>query len=80
VFGSLTLGGYDMSKFIENNVTWEMSEDFKDLTVQIETITMSDKSTTSSLLPTPITAFLDSSFPTFGCRLNRVHCSKALSV
>jgi hypothetical protein len=38
VFGSLTLGGYDTSKFIENNVTWEMSEDFKDLTVQIEAI------------------------------------------
>jgi hypothetical protein len=40
-----------------------MSEDFKDLIVQIEAITMSDKSATSSLLPTAIIAFLDTSFP-----------------
>lgn len=40
-----------------------MSEDIRDLTVQIESITMSNNSTTSILLPTAIPALLDSSFP-----------------
>jgi hypothetical protein len=40
-----------------------MSEDFKDLTVQIDAITVFENSTSSSLLPEAIPAFIDSSFP-----------------
>jgi hypothetical protein len=40
-----------------------MSKDLKDLGVQVQSITMFDKLTASSLLPTAIPALLDSSFP-----------------
>ena len=65
VLGSLVLGGYDTSKFIPNDVTFRFaSEDIRDLTVQLEAITISDYETTgTSLLPASIPAFMDSSLP-----------------
>ncbi|KUJ09801.1 acid protease [Mollisia scopiformis] len=64
VLGSLVLGGYDKSKLVENDVTWTFnSEDSQDLTVQIESIIVSDSTKNTSLLPSPIPSFLDSSLP-----------------
>lgn len=60
VLGSLTLGGYDRSKFVANDVSFSFGqEDVRDLTVQINSITSGD----TKLLPTSIPAFLDSSLP-----------------
>ncbi|KAH0536869.1 hypothetical protein FGG08_006300 [Glutinoglossum americanum] len=63
VFGSLTFGGYDASRFVPNNVTFTFGADIsRDLLVGIRNI-----STTTSepvdLLTTPITAFIDSTVP-----------------
>ncbi|KAF8862684.1 acid protease [Acephala macrosclerotiorum] len=75
VLGSLILGGYDKSKFVESRVTWQFnSEDARDLTVQIESIIMSDSTERIALLSSSIPAFLDSSLPyiwlpTEACRL-----------
>ncbi|CZR63792.1 uncharacterized protein PAC_13689 [Phialocephala subalpina] len=64
VLGSLSLGGYDKSKFVENGVTWPFnSEDARDLTVQIESIAMSNSMESTALLSSTIPAFLDSSLP-----------------
>ncbi|TVY32123.1 Candidapepsin [Lachnellula occidentalis] len=61
VLGSLTLGGYDASKFIPNSLTFPFnSEDARDLTVSIDSITMTNSSATMPLLPTSISAFIDS--------------------
>ena len=61
VFGSLTLGGYDASRFEPNNLSIPFSaEDERDLTVQLEKIITT---TGMSLLPSPIAAFLDSTVP-----------------
>ncbi|TVY48456.1 Candidapepsin-8 [Lachnellula cervina] len=61
VLGSLTLGGYDASKFIPNSLTWPFNqEDARDLTVSIDSITMTNSSATKALLPTAISAFIDS--------------------
>jgi hypothetical protein len=57
--GSLTLGGYDTSKFTPNNLSFPIAG-LELLNVQIESIT-TDKSV--SLLPSPITASLDSTIP-----------------
>jgi hypothetical protein len=58
VFGSLTLGGYDASRFEPNNLSIPFSaEDERDLTVQLDKIITT---TGMSLLPSPIAAFLDS--------------------
>jgi hypothetical protein len=62
VLGSLVLGGYDESKFIPNGVIWSFnSEDIRDLTVQITSITTDTSN--QKLLPEPIPAFLDSGLP-----------------
>lgn len=66
VLGSLIIGGYDASKFTPNNVSWSFSEqDERDLTVSLEGITMSSKTTsaTSDLLSEEIPIFLDSTVP-----------------
>jgi hypothetical protein len=61
VFGSLTLGGYDSSRFIPNDFSIPFAPDFdKDLTVQIDNISLDED---LILLESPITAFLDSSIP-----------------
>ncbi|KAF8862071.1 acid protease [Acephala macrosclerotiorum] len=70
VLGSLTLGGYDTSKFIANNLTFNFStNDQPDLAVQISSITALNTSSSSSstspvtLLSIPITTYLDSTIP-----------------
>jgi hypothetical protein len=65
VLGSLVFGGYDTSKFIPNDVIFPFdSQDIRDLTVQLEAITMSDNETTgTALLPNSIPTFVDSSLP-----------------
>jgi hypothetical protein len=66
VLGSLVLGGYDSSKFISNGVSFPFnSEDIRDLTLQLEGITSSDRTGITSLLPKSIPAFVDSSQPSF---------------
>lgn len=60
VFGSLVLGGYDSSRFIQNNYTFPFSVD-TGLVTQLEAITTG---TGQSLLPSPITLIsLDSTLP-----------------
>lgn len=59
--GSLTLGGYDTSKFTPNGVTFAIAEDERDLMTSIEKITTDSGNT--NLLPERITAYLDSAVP-----------------
>jgi hypothetical protein len=60
IFGSLTLGGYDASRFTQNSVNFAMGADIsRDLLVAIQTIT----SGSTSLLSTPIFALIDSLVP-----------------
>ena len=62
VFGSLTLGGYDTSRFISNNVTFAFGADSsRDLLVGIQLI--SSDTTDSPLLSHGIYAFIDSLVP-----------------
>ncbi|KAF4631862.1 hypothetical protein G7Y89_g6267 [Cudoniella acicularis] len=64
VLGNPTLGGSDASKFIPNNLTWPFNqEDARDLTVSIRSISMTTSSTTTSLLPRTISAFIGSTVP-----------------
>ena len=64
VFGSLTLGGYDSSRFISNEVKFSFDQvDERDLTVAINSITMTAGGTTSSLMSKAIRAFVDSTIP-----------------
>ncbi|KAG9240664.1 aspartic peptidase domain-containing protein, partial [Calycina marina] len=60
VLGSLVLGGYDSSKFVPNDVIFPFNDiDELDLTVQLESIKMTDGNT--SLLEKSIPAMVDSS-------------------
>jgi hypothetical protein len=60
VLGSLTLGGYDASRFFPNNATFPFSTVPRgELSVQVQAI--STGSGAISLLPSPIAAYLDSS-------------------
>jgi hypothetical protein len=64
VLGSLVLGGYDVSKFTPANISFSLSEeDARDLTVLIQSITSTNASAATSLLPTPVAAFIDSTVP-----------------
>ena len=65
VYGSLTLGGYDSSLFTPNSLTIPFGEDpLRNLLVRIQSISAKDQSgTISALLPTPITADVDSTIP-----------------
>ena len=64
-FASLTLGGYDASKFVPNNVSFPFAGDVsRDLVVPIQSITSKNSTGySSSLLPTPISAYIDSTIP-----------------
>lgn len=64
-FGSLTLGGYDASKFVPNNISFPLATDIsRDIVVPINSITSKNSTGyTSSLLPTPISAYIDSTVP-----------------
>lgn len=58
--GSLTLGGYDSSRFEPGNLSTPFSPiDARDLTVQVRSITSGDE----QLLASPIASFLDSTVP-----------------
>ena len=67
-FASLTLGGYDTSKFVENNLTWIFGPDNeRDIVVAVQSInTPSQKASSpiaTELLPSPIFAYLDALVP-----------------
>lgn len=64
VLGSLTLGGYDSSRFITNDVSFAFNEiDARDLTVDIEKVTMTADGISQNLSTTSIAAFVDSTVP-----------------
>lgn len=75
MLGSLTLGGYDASKFIPNTVSFPFNQqDARDLTVSIDSITKTNASASLSLLPRAASAFIDSTvsqiwLPTEACTL-----------
>ncbi|KAL8752290.1 MAG: hypothetical protein Q9184_005782 [Pyrenodesmia sp. 2 TL-2023] len=59
---SLTLGGYDASRFVASNLTFELAGDnSRDLVVGVQSISVVGSS--QELLPTPILAFVDSTVP-----------------
>ena len=65
VFGSLTFGGYDSSRFVPSNLSFSLAPDItRDLVVGLQSITstMTNHSTTG-LLPSPILTFIDSTQP-----------------
>ncbi|KAL8946646.1 MAG: hypothetical protein Q9222_006987 [Ikaeria aurantiellina] len=65
VLGSLTLGGYDESRFTPNNMSFSFAPDTdRDIVVGIQSITSTDKGgTKQDLLPTGINAYVDSTIP-----------------
>ena len=65
VFGSLTFGGYDLSRLVPNNVTFNLAPDIsRDLVVGLQSITSTAANgSTISLLPNPILTFIDSTLP-----------------
>lgn len=64
VLGNLVLGGFDASRFLQNNVTFDFDErDIRDLTVDIEAITMTAGSSTTILSSSRLVALVDSTFP-----------------
>ena len=64
-FGSLTLGGYDSSRLVSNNVSFSLDPDIsRDLTVSLHSITAKyDNDSVVSLLSEPIWTFIDSTTP-----------------
>ncbi|KAL8857185.1 MAG: hypothetical protein Q9178_006240 [Gyalolechia marmorata] len=59
---SLTLGGYDASRFVASNLTIDLAGDnSRDLVVGVQAISVVGSS--QELLPTPILAFVDSTVP-----------------
>ncbi|GAB7349941.1 hypothetical protein MBLNU459_g0638t1 [Dothideomycetes sp. NU459] len=67
VLASLTLGGYDDSRFVENDVEFTFAADNdRDTVVAIQAITtlsQNGSSTNVSLLPTPVYALVDATVP-----------------
>ena len=65
VFGSLTLGGYDSSRLVPNNVSFPLDSDIsRDLTVSLHSITAKyTDDSVASLLSDPIWIFIDSTIP-----------------
>lgn len=63
--GSLTLGGYDASRFTPNNLTFQFSaDDSKPLTLGLQAIRATNTfKGVMSLLPSPILSFIDSTVP-----------------
>ena len=67
-FASLTLGGYDTSKFIKNPVTWKFGpNNARDIIVAVQSIYTPSRDPSSpiatELLPSPIFAYLDALVP-----------------
>ena len=65
VDGALTLGGYDASRFVPNDVNFQMASDIsRDLIVGLQSIAYTDSKTTNShLLSEGILTFIDSTVP-----------------
>ncbi|QSZ32113.1 hypothetical protein DSL72_001682 [Monilinia vaccinii-corymbosi] len=66
VFGNLTLGGYEESLFIPNNLTVDFSTDGDDLTIDINKIAITSSGGKSQVISSPSSsfpAFIDSSIP-----------------
>ena len=67
MFGSLTFGGYDLSRFFPNDVSFSLAPDIsRDLVVGLQSIsatTANSNSTKQNLLPSPIFTFIDSTLP-----------------
>lgn len=65
VFGSLTLGGYDSTRLVHNNVSFPLSSDVsRDLTVGLQSITAKyEDGSAMPLLQEPIWTFIDSTIP-----------------
>lgn len=65
VYGSLTLGGYDKSKFIPNHVSFQFATDItRDLLVGLQSITYSDNDEKDKvLLSKGILTFVDATVP-----------------
>jgi len=65
VLGSAIIGGYDRSRFIPNNSTFRFAPDInRDLVVGLQSITSTESGgKTSSLLPSGILTFVDSTIP-----------------
>lgn len=65
--GSVTLGGYDSSRFVPSNFSFDLTpETPRDLVVGIQSITADSTfgpTDTTSLLPSPILSFIDSTVP-----------------
>ncbi|KAL8892994.1 MAG: hypothetical protein Q9192_005521, partial [Flavoplaca navasiana] len=63
VLASLTFGGYDSSRFVSSNLTLGFAGDVsRDLVVGLQSITIAGSD--QSLLPTPISSFVDATVPT----------------
>ena len=76
IFGSLTLGGYDLSRFIPNDVSFTLAPDTsRDLVVGLQSIVLTYNNRSSeALLPSPILTFIDSTvpyitLPTLACQM-----------
>ena len=68
VLGSLTFGGYDLSRFTPNNVSFSLAADIsRDLVVGLQSIKTVNvglnETITTQLLPSPILTFVDSTLP-----------------
>ena len=64
VLGSLTLGGYDSARFVPNEVIFDFdAQDIRDLSVDISSIIYTENSKSTTLMSTPISAYLDSTIP-----------------
>ena len=65
VFGSLTFGGYDTSRFVPNNISFSLAQDStRDLVVGLQSITANyPNGSAMSLLRTPDYFFIDSTIP-----------------
>ncbi|OBT68477.1 hypothetical protein VE03_02787 [Pseudogymnoascus sp. 23342-1-I1] len=63
VYGQLIFGGYDTSRFISNSVSFTLAQDVsRDIVVSLQSIAYSGTAQTS-LLASPILAFIDSTDP-----------------
>ncbi|KAM0794413.1 aspartic peptidase domain-containing protein [Usnea florida] len=64
-FGSLTFGGYDLSRQVPNNVTFDLAPDnSRNLVVGLQSITSTNANGSQiSLLPNPILTLIDSTLP-----------------
>ncbi|KAK3054668.1 hypothetical protein LTR09_004397 [Extremus antarcticus] len=67
-YGSLTLGGYDESKIIANDITWKFGTDpFRDIVVALQSVhtpsNVESSPVATELLPDPINVYLDATVP-----------------